>query len=823
MSYKASGCRALKIQDLDIDDLSSIYHPLARSGVEIFANTAALFSPTFYVAAGDLAYDFNGNQVEVAHKYAFFKRDVAPESSWKYVRSYDLDFVNQDGKIDIGYDPWSEVYELTDRPRTEYMLVGLSKGDPKRTEGLEVGAEYSVLWLDGESWTLGEPAVAADPARPGSGSGGSTRGPGGSGTGGGPGAPGPAAVEDPSCTGGDGHDWVLREGGDGGWWCYRLDVAAAVSTVIWRCAASAGDLRVGIGGAVECVRDVLGTVRSRLGVPGCAEGFLLLTVMVRGAAQQVCSRTESEPARSSVSYSCDDDGYTPSGSVCEKSVAATATTKLGCRQEYSLVTVLSRGVSRQMCQRSVAATATTKLECRQGYSLVRYFVQPGVAGHRCERSEDATATTKLGCRQGYSLVTVLSGGVSRQVCQRSVAATATTKLGCRQGYSLVRYFVQPGVAGHRCERSVAAKATTRLECRTGYSLVTVPLGGRYCSRSVSAAASYSCDSGYTRSGTNCYKYTYTSLTGSKCPTGSTLFYNGIFYLCRKKITTPATVTYSCSSGRLSGSKCVFTATPTSKTTYSCSSGRLSGTKCVFTATPTSKTTYSCSSGRLSGTKCVFTATPTSKTTYSCNAGTLSGSKCVFTAAPTSKTTYSCNTGTLSGSKCVFTAAPTSKTTYSCSSGRLSGSNCVFTTAATASIKYDCDDAPAGYTLSGEDCTKTTTEPPTRPTIHYCDPGYNHNPNNNTCKQPTITPATKLTAYGCPSVPPSEPRYRLVATTTATGTTRTCERTIAVAAATTPTCPEPAEGEDPYTLTVTTDSDGRTTHNCTPPADDEDGG
>ena len=48
--------------------------------------------------------------------------------------------------------------------------------------------------------------------------------------------------------------------------------------------------------------------------------------------------------------------------------------------------------------------------------------------------------------------------------------------------------------------------------------------------------------GYTRSGTTCYKYTYTSLTGRTCPAGYTLIYSGLYRLCRKKLTTTTTAT-----------------------------------------------------------------------------------------------------------------------------------------------------------------------------------------------------------------------------------------------------------------------------------------
>ncbi|MCY3953387.1 MAG: hypothetical protein OXG69_12720, partial [bacterium] len=110
MAYESSGCESDTVEDRDLDDLSSIYHPLARTGVGIRANVG-LGAASYYVYTGDLAHDFNRNQVEVAHKYAFFERELTPGSAWRFVRWYDLDhvngFANQGGRIPIDYDPRS--------------------------------------------------------------------------------------------------------------------------------------------------------------------------------------------------------------------------------------------------------------------------------------------------------------------------------------------------------------------------------------------------------------------------------------------------------------------------------------------------------------------------------------------------------------------------------------------------------------------------------------------------------------------------------------------------------------------------------------------
>ena len=619
MAYASSGCESDTIEARDLDDLSSIYHPSARTGVEIRANVG-LGAASYYVYTGDLAHDFNENQVEVAHKYAFFERELTPDSDWSFVGWYDLDSVNglanESGSIPISYDPWSLVYELTDRPRTEYAIVGVAKGDHKRIDRWPQGMKYSVLRKDGESWSLGTPAVAADPARPGSGTGSSDKDPDRPRTTGGSGGPAAAIKGVPYCLKTGGVQWERRADDSGAWWCDRADEAAVVSTVVRRCAASAGEPRVGAGGVVECVREVPGALRSRPGPPECEAGFAWVPT------SRVCSRTESVPASS-----------------------------------------------------------LTRYACSKGYALV---------------------------------VTVVPFGTPLRQCKKSVPATARWQYVCSEGYSLVR----------------------------------VPLGGQYCRKSVPATATYSCPSRYKRSGTTCYRYLYTNPSGTRCPTGYAIIYNGLFYLCRKKLTIAATVSYSCRSGRLSGSECVFTATPTTETVYSCRSGRLSGSECVFTATPTTETVYSCRSGRLSGSKCISTSAPTS------------------------------------------------------------------------TVTYHCDNAPAGYTISGKRCVKTTTRTATQTTAYYCDRGYTHDTGDNTCSRTITSTPTEITVYGCPSVPPGEPPYRLRTTTTATTAAKTCTRTITIAAERgPPTCPPPPDGQRPYTLTVTDNGDGPR-HMCMQPSGDQ---
>jgi len=320
--------------------------------------------------------------------------------------------------------------------------------------------------------------------------------------------------------------------------------------------------------------------------------------------------------------------------------------------------------------------------------------------------DDANPDDGEECEAGFEWVP------TSQVCSMTDSwPSSSTEYSCDGDYDLVVTPVPFGTPLRQCKKSEPASSSTKYVCAKGYSLVTIPLGGQYCRKSVAATAKYSCPSGYARSGATCYKYTYRSLTGATCPAGYTVIYNGLYFLCRKKLTKAATATFSCSAGRLSGSQCVFTATPTSEPVYSCSAGRKSGSNCVLT-------------------------------------------------------------GTL-----------------------------------TTTVTYDCDDAPSGYTLSDENCVKTTTKNPSPTTDYYCDPGYNHDSENNMCSRTITTHACRTT-------------YNPTITVTATGTTTSCTRTITIPAETgPPTCPAVPEGEPAYQLSVTDHGDGPE-YTCTQQQDDD---
>ena len=210
-----------------------------------------------------------------------------------------------------------------------------------------------------------------------------------------------------------------------------------------------------------------------------------------------------------------------------------------------------------------------------------------------------------------------------------------------------------------------------------------------------ATVSYWCSSG-TLSGTECetttspatvsYWCSSGTLSGTECETSTTM-------------TTPATVSYWCSSGTPNDdNECETSTTTTTPATvsYSCSSGTLKGTECETSTTMTTPATvsYSCSSGTLKGTECETSTTMTTPATvsYSCSSGTLKGTECetITTAAATAE----CSAGTLTNGQCQETAAPT----WTCSAGTRSGTSCL----ETASPSYTCTEGE----VTGDQCLES---------------------------------------------------------------------------------------------------------------------
>ena len=328
---------------------------------------------------------------------------------------------------------------------------------------------------------------------------------------------------------------------------------------------------------------------------------------------------------------------------------------------------------------------------------------------------------------------------------------------------------------------------------------------------------YNCDKypGYTLSGTKCIKTT--TSTDTIDATYSNKTYNCDKYpgytlngtKCEKKIEETKTydaienpATYNCdkySGYTLSGTKCIKTVTSTetkdANVKYSCASGyTLNGTKCGKTTSRTetkdATASYSCPSGyTLSGTKCTKKTTTTdtkaatvvygtrnidveykcneqkctTKTVMDCSNGCqmVPQTSCESVPKTCHKTVsqqyvsgYRCESGyTLSGTQCSKTTTTTdtkdATVSYNCPSNySKDGNKCIRVVADTdivdAKKSYNCAE---GYTLSGTKCSKTTTNTDTKDavkntTTYNCNKYSGASLSGNKCVIKTTTTDTK---------------------------------------------------------------------------------
>ena len=196
---------------------------------------------------------------------------------------------------------------------------------------------------------------------------------------------------------------------------------------------------------------------------------------------------------------------------------------------------------------------------------------------------------------------------------------------------------------------------------------------------VTGGINYTCPSGYTLSGTKCYKNGSQSINATinyknEQKVENAIKNDGGSYLVYADPLTKVG-NLKCPTGYTpNGDRCVknYNATILSSSgQFTCPSGyTLSGTRCFksYSATYNSGSiTYTCPSGYTrSGTTCYksYTASYQSGTTsYYCpNGGTLQGTKCIYTASYKAGTTkYTCPYGNISGSNCIYKA--TTSTSY----------------------------------------------------------------------------------------------------------------------------------------------------------------
>ena len=169
-----TGCLSETATTRDWDDLSSLYHPDARIGVEVVNNASDEGSFDWVLKVGDPPNDTVGNAEYNAHKYIVLRRKQGSTdvpTLLKAVPEGDAVAVTELGNLDF-----VDHLELTDTEEAalgyEFILVGITQGDPQRdatknlnnTDTAIVDLTHAVITIDEKEWTLGTPAVAYGPS-----------------------------------------------------------------------------------------------------------------------------------------------------------------------------------------------------------------------------------------------------------------------------------------------------------------------------------------------------------------------------------------------------------------------------------------------------------------------------------------------------------------------------------------------------------------------------------------------------------------------------------------------------------------------------------
>lgn len=274
-----------------------------------------------------------------------------------------------------------------------------------------------------------------------------------------------------------------------------------------------------------------------------------------------------------------------------------------------------------------------------------------------------------------------------------------------------------------------------------YSCTNGKVSGSKCiitsTSETNASVRYSCSSG-TPNGSSCIisnpqtcsytswvcsNKTYTSSVGTSSTTTFTrkfLYKSGTNYIyeeCSRvykctgggTTTIPADVSYYCTNGTPSGSKCIITNTKEvdANLSYKCTNGKVSGTKCIISTTKEvdANVSYKCATGTLNGNMCDISTTKEidAKVSYKCSVGTLNSSnKCEVSVnnQVNAEKVYKCEAGTLNGTKCQISGVDTTDVVYKCTYGTLSGNSCLVTSTDVKEPIYYC---MSGYTLAGDKC------------------------------------------------------------------------------------------------------------------------
>jgi len=371
--------------------------------------------------------------------------------------------------------------------------------------------------------------------------------------------------------------------------------------------------------------------------------------------------------------------------VCGKEVAKT-TEELGCNQLCTNGTCNPKETIEYKYKQAYQATETT-YSCPSGYT------KTGSGENTlCTKGTVSTVAAKkettYNCPSGYTKTGTGTNTLCTKGTSNVIDLTINYTYSCPSGYN------KSGEGNNTlCTKTTQDKVNATYTCSDGYKL-----NGTKCIKTKDATVTYTCSNGTTPNSKN------------KCTVTNTTY-----------VPAKSNISYSCPSGYTkSGSSCI-------KTIYSdisygtsyqgCPGGQLVTSSCGSGCTKT-QYVYRCSKGL------------NSITNYYCENGSTpnSNNQCKVTSTSTVNATakYSCSSDyTLNGSTCT----KTKNATPTCAKGTLSGDKCVITNKdSIAATKTENKSCPTGYKQDGNKCVSdgTATTNYIKNTTYTCEKGYTKN-------------------------------------------------------------------------------------------------
>ncbi len=328
---------------------------------------------------------------------------------------------------------------------------------------------------------------------------------------------------------------------------------------------------------------------------------------------------------STPSKSCK-DGYTLSGNSCVKTTTKNTTPSTKCASGYTK--------SGSTC----VANSPTSSAIKKNYTCSTGTL----SGTQCKITRtSATYTTEYtdhgqtynGCtKQSVSIAPCTSGNCNQKVYTYYCPAGSYYYKDATISYSCASGYTQKGSGtSTQCYKNDSSKL--QKYCSTG------KLNGNVCTSTTTSTDNSklvtSCPSGYTLSGNSCVKYIERIWENQPyCPNGGVVDSSYNYCVVSTTDIKPASINYYCSiSGyTLSGTTCYRTTdeykVPNTTNGYNCSEGTLNGTQCIVSTTssaePIKANSYYCPTGTLNGTRCTIQTNDvqnaTITDTYSCPNG-----------------------------------------------------------------------------------------------------------------------------------------------------------------------------------------------------------